>query len=80
MELYAHLIMFNVVSQISIQAHVPQQKTKYRYTVNFKMSCMVIHRQYCQNNYSFEEILLEIERYVIPIRMGRKDQRNIKLK
>lgn len=80
MELYAHLIMFNVVSLISIQAYIPQHKTKYRYVINFKMSCIVIHKQYCHTSHNFEEILLEIERYVVPVRQGRKDQRNIKPK
>lgn len=82
MEIYAHMIMFNTVSQINAQAHVPQKHCKYTYIINFKMSCRIIHKQY---NYSstdiiFLKILRRISRYTVLIRPDRKDKRNIKVK
>lgn len=82
MEIYAHMIMFNTVSQINAQAYVPQWHCKYTYIINFKMSCRIIHKQY---NYSstdttFLKILRRISRYTVPVRPGRKDKRYIKVK
>lgn len=82
MEIYAHLIMFNTVSQINAQVYVPQRHCKYRYIINFKMSCRIIHKQYsCSStNFVFQKILRRISRYTIPLRPGRKDKRNMKVK
>lgn len=81
-QIYAHMIMFNTVSQINAQAYVPQWHCKYTYIINFKMSCRIIHKQY---NYSstdttFLKILRRISRYTVPVRPGRKDKRYIKVK
>ena len=81
-QIYAHMIMFNTVSQINAQAYVPQRHCKYTYIINFKMSCRIIHKQY---NYSstdttFLKILRRISRYTVPVRPGRKDKRYIKVK
>ena len=46
MEIYAHMIMFNAVSQIDAQAYVPQKNCKYQYAINFKQSCFVIQAMY----------------------------------
>ncbi|MEK3528208.1 IS4 family transposase, partial [Lactobacillus crispatus] len=36
MEIYAHMIMFNAISQIDAQAYIPQKHCKYQYAINFK--------------------------------------------
>lgn len=81
MELWAHMIMFNIVSRIDAQVCIPQAECKYDYLINFKMSCMIIHKRYGQySKPDYERILIEIGHYVVPVRPGRKDQRNIKSK
>lgn len=44
MEIYAHMIMFNTVSQINAQAYVPQRHCKYTYIINFK-HVNIFHKQ-----------------------------------
>lgn len=81
MELWAHMIMFNIVSRINAQVSISRTKCKYNYLINFKMSCVIIHKRYGQfSKIDYEQILIEIGHYVIPVRPGRKDQRNIKVK
>lgn len=82
MEIYAHMIMFNTVSQINAQAYVPQSHCKYMYIINFKMACRIIHKHYnCSStDIIFLKVLRRISRYTVPIRPGRKDKRNIKVK
>lgn len=82
MEIYAHMAMFNVVSLINNQAYVPQHDCKYQYMINFKMSCSIVHKRYpvSSSNENFIGILIRISKYVVPIRPGRKDKRNLKAK
>ncbi len=81
MEIYAHMIMFNAVSQTNAQATVAQKTCKYAYKINFKMSCIIIHRRYLQGSSDliFEKALIEISARVVPIRPGRKDKRKMKV-
>ncbi|MDX5114114.1 IS4 family transposase, partial [Lactobacillus crispatus] len=46
MEIYAHMIMFNAISQIDAQAYIPQKHCKYQYAINFKQSCLIIQSMY----------------------------------
>lgn len=82
MEIYAHMIMFNAVSQIDAQAYVPQKHCKYQYAINFKQSCFIIQSIYWKSSSTqiFEELLIQISYYTIPIRPGRKDERRIRPK
>lgn len=82
MEIYAHMIMFNAISQIDTQAYIPQKHCKYQYAINFKQSCLIIQSMYLASSLTqdFERILIQISYYTIPIRPGRKDKRNIKPK
>ncbi|MBM6873571.1 IS4 family transposase [Lactobacillus crispatus] len=82
MEIYAHMIMFNAISQIDAQAYIPQKHCKYQYAINFKQSCLIIQSMYLASSSTqdFERILIQISYYTIPIRPGRKDKRNIKPK
>ena len=81
MEIYAHMIMFNTVSQTNAQATVPQKKCKYAYEINFKMSCIIIHKRYLQGSTDliFEKILVEISARTVPIRPGRRDKRKTRV-
>lgn len=80
MELYAHMTMFNAVSQITAQAYIPQHHCKYHYMINFKIACSIIQKRYkiSSSNTNFAGILVRISRYTIPIRPGRKDKRNLR--
>lgn len=81
MELYANLIMYNVVSTIVNQAYVPQTNHCHWYTVNFKMATIIV-RHYYRNNWQlkFRQLLVQIQGYLIPIRSGRKDKRKLRAK
>ncbi|RVU73772.1 transposase [Lactobacillus xujianguonis] len=81
MEIYAHMIMFNAISQIDAQVYIPQRHCKYQYAVNFKQSCSIIQSMYLtSSSRDYERILIQISYYTVPIRPGRKDERNIKSK
>ena len=81
MEMLAHMIMFNVNSQIDCQAYVPQKHCKYSYIINFKMACSIIHKYYLESSSDqiFFKILNRISRYTVPVRPGRKYTRAIKV-
>lgn len=81
MELYANLIMFNVVSATISQAYVQQTNHRHWYAINFKMATKIV-RYYYQRNLQakFSELLIQIQAYLIPIRPGRQDKRKLKAK
>jgi len=78
MEILAHLVMYNVVSQTIEQVKVIHQKA---YAVDFKMACFLV-RQYFHrlNKKPIYNIFIEIGKYINPIRLGRADKRKIKTK
>ncbi|WP_052526590.1 IS4 family transposase, partial [Chlamydia trachomatis] len=61
MEIYAHMIMFNAISQIDAQAYIPQKHCKYQYAINFKQSCLIIQSMYLASSLTqdFERILIQ---------------------
>ena len=63
MEIYAHMIMFNAISQIDAQAYIPQKHCKYQYAINFKQSCLIIQSMYLASSLTqdFERILIQIK-------------------
>ena len=67
MEIYAHMIMFNAISQIDAQAYIPQKHCKYQYAINFKQSCLIIQSMYLASSSTqdFERILIQISYYRI---------------
>lgn len=80
MEILAHMIMFNTVSQINAQVFVPQRHGQYHYRVNFKMSCIIVREKYrlSSSNMVFASILVILSRYTVPVRPGRQDKRKIR--
>ena len=78
MEIYAHLIMFNVVSACVNQVEVVH---KNDYALDFKMAChLVRHYFHRKNNKPYGCIFDELLRYINPIRLGRQDKRKMKPK
>lgn len=83
MELYAHLIMYNAVSLSLASAQMPQSGRKYKQEIDFKMACSIWHLRFASNDFSdnnFNKLLLDMESHLVPIRPGRKYQRNLKVK
>ena len=81
MEIYAHLVMFNVVSRNIAQVSVPQVNHKHRYAVDFKMACLIVRKYFAIRSFSdHRRLLAEILSYINPVRPGRKDKRNMKPK
>lgn len=78
MEIFAHLIMYNVVSCCINAVKVIHQKM---YAVDFKMACHLV-RQYFhrKNKKPFANIFDEIIKYINPVRPGRADKRNMRNK
>lgn len=81
MEIYAHLIMFNVVARNVGAVDIPKKERKYAYAIDFKMACAITRkyfRRYCVE--PIANLYAELVRYINPVRPGRQDERNIKPK
>lgn len=75
MELYAHFIMFNVVSRYINQTTVCTNKNrKHNYEIDFKMACLIV-RKYFREKLDYRDVYKELIMYVHPIRPDRKDKR-----
>ena len=46
MEIWSHLIMFNVVSSHVAQVHLPSGSHKYAYMIDFKMACHIVRKYF----------------------------------
>ncbi|ATO56199.1 MAG: IS4 family transposase [Lacticaseibacillus paracasei] len=81
MELYANLIMYNVVSAAVNQAYVAQTNHHHWDTINFKLATRIV-RYYYRNNQQakFQALLIQLGTYLVPIRPGRKNKRRLKPK
>lgn len=80
-EIYANLTAFNFASRVCRQV-VIRQPTEgvYAYKVNFKMA-VTLCREFIRTPQADGETLLkEIARYTVPIRPGRQDQRDLRVK
>lgn len=74
-EIYAALIMYNYCERIASMAIVIQkEESVYAYQLNFTMA-FAICKKYYRYNYSLDDILSDIEKYVSPIRPGRRFNR-----
>ena len=83
MEIYAHFAMYNAVSLSIIASSKPYTQGKYQYQIDFKMACCIWRRYFSISDNSdknFTQLLLDVAFYLTPIRPGRKDKRNLKVK
>ena len=81
MELFAHFIMFNVVSRSISCVFVPQTNHKYSYVIDFKIACLIVRKYYrIYNEKPPNMMFAEILAYTVPVRAGRSDKRNLKPK
>lgn len=81
MEIFAHLIMFNVVSRSITCVSVPQTNHKHRYVIDFKMACLIIRKYFAVcSDLDYGGIYVELLTYINPVRPNRADKRNLKTK
>ena len=80
-ELYAHLVMYNIVTACGRCVKIPRNpKYKYEYAVDFKMTVTVVRKYFREDIESFFRLCSEISEYIQPIRPGRKDPRRMRPK
>lgn len=80
-EIYANLTAFNFASRICQNVIIRQPKEGvYAYKVNFKMA-VALCREYIRTpDADSEKLMADIARYTVPIRPGRADQRDLRVK
>ena len=80
-EIYANLTAFNFASRICREVIVRQPKEGvYAYKVNFKMAVALCREFIRTPKADVDKLLDEIARYTVPIRPGRQDQRDLRVK
>lgn len=80
-EIYAALTAFNLTSRIVQEVVVRQPKEGlYAYAVNFKMAVTLSKEFLNDSAITGETVMQEISHNTIPIRPGRADQRNLRVK
>lgn len=80
-EIYASLTAFNFTSRICREVVVRQPKDGvYAYKVNFKMAVALCKEFIRTPGADPEKLMEEIARYTVPIRPGRADERNLRVK
>lgn len=79
--IFAAMVMSNFCSRIVKKAVVRQDKrNKYQYAVNMKMAINLCRQFFRARLADGEKLLEEIARYVVPIRPGRSNTRNLQPK
>ena len=80
-EIYANLTAFNFASRICREVIVRQPKEGvYAYKVNFKMAVALCREFIRTPKADVDKLLDDIARYTVPIRPGRQDQRDLRVK
>lgn len=80
-EIYANLTAFNFASRVCQQVVIRQPKGGvYAYKVNFKMAVTLCREFLRTPKADADKLLEEIARYTVPIRPGRQDQRDLRVK
>ena len=81
MEIFAHLVMFNVVSRNISAIKITKDNRKYDYAIDFRMACVITRKYYKRkDDYIIDDLYAEMMLYINPIRPGRKDKRHMKPK
>ncbi|SFU73936.1 IS4 family transposase [Butyrivibrio sp. INlla21] len=83
-EIYARLIMYNYCAAIVMSVSIPHVKSRkgYSYKINFTNAVYLIMMSFRNTDNRPPPVTLEtdIQSYIIPVRPGRKDERNLKPK
>ena len=80
-EIYAAMTMANfcnrIVNEIIIQK---KEANKHIYKINMKMAILLCRKFFRTPNANGKALIQDIEKYTEPVRLGRKDERNLKSK
>lgn len=80
-EIYANLTAFNFASRVCREVVVRRPKNGINaYKVNFKMAVALCREFIRTPGADPEKLMKEIARYTVPIRPGRADERNLRVK
>lgn len=80
-EIFSAMTMANFCSRITALAILPKkQDNQHSYTVNYNMATHLCREFYRNKNGNGKKLLQNIRKYTEPIRLGRKDERNLKSK
>lgn len=80
-ELYANLTAFNYASRVCREVVVRQPTNGvYAYKVTYKMAVMLCREFIRTQSKDGDKLRAQIARYTVPIRQGRHDQRDLKVK
>lgn len=80
-EIYASLTAFNFASRVCREVVVRQPPEGiYAYKVNFKMAVMLCKEYIRTPKADSDKLMEDIARYTVPIRPGRQDQRDLRVK
>lgn len=80
-EIFARMIMYNFSEMITSHAVIQHRDAQYAYQVNFTVAihiCRYFFR--CCNNVLSPDVEALIQKNILPVRPGRKDQRKIRAK
>lgn len=77
-EVFAQLIMYNFSMMITSHVIIQQRGTKYAYQVNFTQAIHICGVYFRCRNGTPPDVEALIRRYILPIRPGRSDRRNIR--
>lgn len=77
-EVYARLIMYNFCELITTHIILEKKKTKHVYQLNYTMAILICRHFFkCKANEPPIEIEKLLQRYILPVRPGRKDHRKV---
>lgn len=80
-ELYAHLVMFNFCQRVFRGIEIPQKPgNKYRYEIDKTMGIYLCKKFFREPDFTGEQLVQDIRRFVQPVRPNRADERNLKVK
>ena len=80
-EIYAAMIMSNFCSRIANEVVIQHRKKNiYEYKVDMKMAIFLCKEFYATDGADGEKLMRDIAKYTEPIRPGRRDERNLKIK
>lgn len=80
-EIYAAITMYNYCSRIANAVPVDASKEKkYTYKINYTVAVSICKKFVRKQKIDFESLIRNICKNTVPMRPGRKDERNIKLK
>ena len=80
-EIFSNLIAFNFASRVCKEVVVRQPKDGIcTYKVNFKMAVALCREFIRTPNADADKLLRDIARYIVPIRPGRQNERDLRVK